>query len=154
MSESTFDALRQRLRLGWVLAAMVPIAAVGGFIVGPLVSREAGLGLLLLAVLAELASPAVIYSVGFAARRERPASPLPAPSLPLGYVAVALHVVVLVVLTFAAFYLAESTRDGTMAGLGFLVGSFFIAGLSLLPWLASVITGGVFATRSLRDAAA
>jgi hypothetical protein len=151
MTVSLLDALHQRLRLGWMLAAAVPIAAVGGFVVGPLVSREAGLALLLVAVLAEVVSPAVIYTVGFAARRLRPAAPVPAPSLPLGYVAVALHVVALVVLAFAGFQLAESTRDGSMAGLGLLVGSFFVAGLSLVPWLAAVITGGVFATRGLRE---
>jgi hypothetical protein len=145
------DALRQRLRLGWMLAAMVPIAAAAGFVVGPMVSRQAGLALLLVAVLAELVSPAVIYTVGFAARRERLDVPVPAPSLPFGYAAVALHVVALVVLSIAALYVAESTRDGSMAALGLLVGSFFIAGLSLVPWLASVITGSLFAQRGLRD---
>lgn len=158
MVHPSTSALYDRLRLGWVLSALVPVATLAGFLVGPSLSREAGLALLLLAALAEVVSPAVVYSVGFAARDEHvlaPARTVPSSRrLILGRAAVGLHALALVVLAVALAWFTRSTQDPSMAALGFLVGGMFIALLSLAPWLAAVITGGVFATRSLREASA
>jgi hypothetical protein len=150
MDASLLTALHSRLRFGWMLAAVVPLAIVAGFLVGRGGSREGGIALLVLAALAEIVSPAVLYLVGFAAQRDRPAAAPPT----LGHVAVALHVVALTVLGVAFVYFGLSTRPATMEDLGFLVGGMLIALVSLVPWLASVITGSVFATRSLHGTSA
>lgn len=148
MDASLLTASQSRLRFGWALAAVVPLAVVAGFLVGRGGSREGGIALLVLAALVEIASPAVLYAIGFAARREHAGA---APSPPtLGRVAVTLHVVALAVLAAAFVYFGLSTRTGGMEDLGFLVGGMVIALASLVPWLGSVITGGLFATRSLR----
>ena len=138
--------MRAGLWVSWVLAAVVPLGWVGGFLVGQHVSRPGGITMLIAAAVAQILGPPIPVSIGFTIRRRA----MPAASTGLAWVAIAFSVLTLVLLSVGISGLVGGAKAGSI-GLGLAIGGVMAALGSVVPWLVAVIVGSVWARRLLRD---
>jgi len=149
MDPRRIDRTRRALWVGWILGGLVPILMVGGLLVGQHLSRTIGIASLVVAGLAQLVGPPLIFGAGFSLRAHLPSPPSPT----LGRIAVAFYVVMIVVLGFGIVTMFRAVGgDGSLDGLGLAIGGMMLIVVSLLPWLVSLVTGSVFTSRVVRAA--
>lgn len=150
---------RVLFRIGWIMAAFVP---VGGLLAGLVsdASSDASAVLLILAAICLVVSPAFIYGAGKWGRARLNKKGLTR----LGWVSVVFHLLSLGTIALggviAAGALANASKGGETIGeaIGQALGSIFAAiiglsvmiMLSLIPALVSVITALVFGRRETR----
>ncbi|MEM7159213.1 MAG: hypothetical protein AAF799_40625 [Myxococcota bacterium] len=146
MDELAIRRMRAGLWVSWVLAGLVPIGIVGGFLVGQHVSSPAGITMLIAAMAAEVIGPPIAIAIGFHVRRRA----MPAVSTGRAWVAVAFYAVALVLLAVGVSGLVGGAKAGSM-GLGLAIGGLMAGVGSVVPWLVSVVVGSVWTSRLLRD---